>query len=68
MGLGIDEAKLRAAIGSAAKKARKKRGWFKRVDLAEELAGIVVRNLAQIPRSDLAIKIASLQEWAHGHG
>jgi hypothetical protein len=65
LGLGYLEADLRKAIGVAAKE--QKSGWFKRVDLAEELAGIVIEHGAAITQTDLCRKIVCLKEWAHGH-
>jgi hypothetical protein len=58
------EAALRKAIGAAAKS----RGWFKRVDLAERLTGIVVAHLASIGDTDLGRKTEALRVWAHGNG
>jgi hypothetical protein len=62
----IPEQPLRNAIGLAAKEASNGRGWFKRVDLAEELAVIVLQHRDAIRDTDLGRKIATLQEWAHG--
>ena len=62
----IPEQDLRNAIGLAAKAASNGRGWFKRVDLAEEVAGIVLQHRDAIRDTDLGRKIAALQEWAHG--
>jgi len=60
---------LRNAIGTAAKdqKIGGRTGWFKRVDLAEELAGIVIEHAAAIAKTDLCRKIVSLRVWAHGN-
>jgi putative ATP-dependent endonuclease of OLD family len=63
----IPEQELRIAIGCAAKDARENAGWFKRVDLGEELAGIVLNYLDRIKDSDLGIKIASLRKWSYGN-
>ena len=70
LGLGFVEADLRNAIGAAAKdqKIGGRTGWFKRVDLAEELAGIVIDYKVAIAQTDLCRKIVSLKEWAHCHG
>ncbi len=65
MGLGLAEADLRKATGAAAKD--QKGGWFKRVDLAEEVAGIVIAYRAAMAQTDLCRKIVSLKEWAYGH-
>jgi ABC-type thiamine transport system ATPase subunit len=69
IGLGFVEADMRKAIGAAAKdhKISGRTGWFKRVDLAEELAGILIGYAAAITETDLCRKIVSLKEWAHGH-
>jgi hypothetical protein len=69
LGLGLAEADLRKAIGGAAKEQKigGRTGWFKRVDLAEELTGIVIEHGAAIAQTDLCRKIVSLKEWAHGH-
>ena len=70
LGLGFVEADLRNAIGAAAKdqKIGGRTGWFKRVDLAEELAGIVIDYKVAIAQTDLCRKRVSLKEWAHCHG
>lgn len=65
LGLGFEEANLRKAIGDAAK--NQKGSWFKRVDLAEELTGIVIEHASAIAHTDLCRKIVSLKEWVHGH-
>jgi hypothetical protein len=69
MGLGLAESNLRNAIGITAKghKIGERKGWFKRVDLAEEVAGIVIEHAAAIAQTDLCRKIVSLKKWAHGH-
>lgn len=64
----IPEQLLRTAIGLAAKEAGNGRGWFKRIDLAEELAGIVLQHLDAIRDTDLGRKLAALWNWAHGDG
>lgn len=64
----VSEEVLRTAIGRSAKEARDGGGWFKRVDLAEELAGIVLHNLDAIRDTDLVRKIDALRKWAHGDG
>lgn len=70
LGLGFAEATLRNAIGIVAKTQKvgnNRTGWFKRVDIAEELAGIIIEHYAQIAEKDLGRKIASLRIWAHGN-
>jgi hypothetical protein len=69
LGLGFEEADLRKAIGLTAKdqKIGERKGWFKRVDLAEELAGIVIAHREAIAKTDLAQKIVTLRKWAHGN-
>lgn len=60
------ELKLRTEIGELAmhhKIHKSLGGWFKRVDLAEELATVVLEHLPSIAASDLAVKIRILQEW-----
>ena len=66
----LDESKLRSAVGNAAKthKIGNRKGWFKRVDLAEELADIVIRNYSTIQKKDLGVKIDALRLWAHQNG
>lgn len=61
---GLHEADLRAAVAEAA--TGKRNEWFKRIDLGETLGEIVAAALGKIPISDLATKIAILEEWAHG--
>ncbi|MCK4659806.1 MAG: AAA family ATPase [Phycisphaerae bacterium] len=65
---GSNDADLRAAIGTAAKehKAGNRKGWFKRVDLAEELASVIIAHWDAIAGSDLRQKIDELRRWAHG--
>lgn len=47
-----------------AKKA-KKQEWFKRVDLAEDLAHVISDHLEEMEDSDLANKLNELKEWIH---
>lgn len=61
-----DEGALRTAIAVAAKNHQK--GWFKRVNLAQDLAGIVVGHWAEIVGKDLHKNILVLKKWAHGNG
>lgn len=67
---GCEESKLRRAIGVAAQKHKvgNRTGWFKRVELAEDLAGIVIEHFDAILNTDLGQKIVHLREWAHGDG
>lgn len=65
LNLGVDEAALRSAVGSAAKNGK---GWFKRVGLAEELALIVITHWNAIVATDLGQKVAQLKTWAHNDG
>lgn len=60
---GISEDELRTAIGAAAKDHRS--GWFKRVDLAEEVAAIVIEHFHQVEDRDLGRKLLAVREWAH---
>ena len=65
----ITEAELRRAIAVSARKhkpAGSREGWFKRVDLAEELAGIVIDHWETLKGKDLRLKLEQLQAWAHG--
>jgi len=67
---GYDEAELRRAIAEAVMKHKvnNRKGWFKRVDLAEKLAGVVIDNWESIVHKDLGQKTAQLKTWAHGNG
>jgi hypothetical protein len=67
---GIDETVLRTALGKAAKehKPANRLGWFKRVDLAEELGDIVVRYHDRLAATDLGRKIAALKAWLFRSG
>lgn len=67
---GIDETVLRTALGKAAKehKPANRLGWFKRVDLAEELGDIVVRYHDRLAATDLGRKIAALKAWSQPDG
>lgn len=65
---GIDEAALRSAIGDAAQRhapARRAKGWFKRVDYAEDLASIVISNWESLAGKDLRLKLEQLRSWVH---
>lgn len=61
-----DESALRRAVGLAAKEYHSGKGWFKRVDLAEELAAVVIRHWMSLDGKDLRRKIDALRTWAHG--
>jgi ABC-type branched-subunit amino acid transport system ATPase component len=61
--LALSEEPLRAAIAGAAKTGNQKRGWFKRVDLAERLGKIVVGQWAAIEGTDLRSKIEAVRTW-----
>ena len=60
-----DGAKLRVALGKAAKKGA---GWFKRIDHGEELAQQVTRWLDSVPSSILAKTIGELRNWVDQNG
>jgi NAD(P)-dependent dehydrogenase (short-subunit alcohol dehydrogenase family) len=64
----VGEVNLRNAVGGAAKgKSKDKdKGWFKRVDLAEELAAIAIKHWESVRDKDLGRKITDIKEWAHG--
>lgn len=66
---GVVEAVLRGAIAEAAKNQKfgKQKGWFKRVDLAEAVANIVVAYWSEIVDTDLHKKIVELKDWAHSN-
>jgi hypothetical protein len=55
----LPEAKLRAALGTAAKRS----GWYKNVRLGRELGRVVATHLATITGSDLAKKLLALRSW-----
>jgi len=61
----VEERTLREAIGLAAKNHRhgKRKGWFKRVDLAEDLAGLVVKHWSALNDTDLFVKLSALRSW-----
>ncbi len=60
----LGEEKVRNAIKDSAKFSnKKKRGWFKRVDIAEELVAILGRQWAAIEVKDLGKKLAALRTW-----
>ncbi len=54
-----DFEELKATTGKIAKK----KGWFKRVDLAEKLSTII---LPHVNDGDLHTKLTCLKEWIHG--
>jgi len=60
---GLNESDLRKAIGDTAKR----KNWFKRVDIAEDLSKVVIEHLDKIQEKDLTQKIAALRQWAHGN-
>lgn len=64
----MEEKELRKAMGIAAKEAGKSsKGWFKRIDLGEELASIVLDYYHdQLINTDLERKINGLYMWAYG--
>jgi hypothetical protein len=59
--LSCTEAEVRSAIGKAAKK----KGWFKDLNAGQRLAEIVAEALPDISSTDLAKKLAMLEDWAH---
>lgn len=61
----VDESVLRNAIGLAARGTKNRRGWFKRVDLAEKLGDIVMQNADAIKSTSLGRTIDELRVWAH---
>jgi len=67
---GVDVTVLRTAVGKAAKdhKPANRKGWFKRVDLAEELGDIVVRHYDRLAATDLGRKILALKAWSQPDG
>lgn len=56
-----DTADLRRAIEEVAKR----KGWFKRVDLAEKLSEVVVRHIDEIREKPLGQTIEALRKWSH---
>ena len=54
--------KIRSLISKLAKEQK----WYKRPDLGKGLGLIVTKYLAQIPESDLAIKLKQLRDWIDG--
>jgi hypothetical protein len=63
---GKTQLEVREAIATAAlPRGDKSKSWFKRVGLGELLGSSVVEDLANIPTTDLAIKLADLEEWAY---
>lgn len=53
---------LRQAVGRAAKT----KGWFKTIDLGEQLGCVVAEALPRIESTDLAGRLRELEEWAYG--
>jgi hypothetical protein len=58
---GSSEDSVRLAIGSAAKK----RSWFKRIDLGEELGGMALGALHMVPQSELGKQLAEIKAWLY---
>lgn len=67
----LDESRFREAVGAAAsgkkkdKDDEKRPGWFKRIDLAEELGILVANNLSSLTATDLGVKVHQLLAWVH---
>jgi putative ATP-dependent endonuclease of OLD family len=61
----VESDALRVALGKAAKSTEKKkrRGWFKDIDRAERMAGIVFDCLGEIAHTPLAITIRDARRW-----
>lgn len=65
----LDETRLRSAIASAAKQRQGKRdGWFKRADLAHDLAELAFRYVDDNPESELVNASKELHVWTTGYG
>ncbi len=58
---GFSEDQIRNAIGLAAKQAC----WFKRIDYGERLGAIVIKDLGNVPHTNLAQKINELEQWIY---
>jgi len=56
----IESDDLRTAIGLSAKK----KNWFKRINLGEQLGVIITECLDSIKTKDLGMKLSILQDWA----
>lgn len=63
----IGEVRLRAAIGRAAKDYKDGKGWFKRVELAELFAAVIIEHFPGVAENDLWRKISVLKTWTHGN-
>lgn len=60
------EVEIREAIATVAVPGDDKaKSWFKRIDLGEALGSAVVTALPAIESTDLALKLADLEEWAY---
>ena len=57
-----DSQELRAAIGKTAKE----KGWFKRIDLGEDLGNIMAEHMEGLAGTDLRSKLEVLRQWADG--
>lgn len=66
----IDEAELRRVIGdrAAGDKSNKRKGWFKRVDLGEELGRIVASHCDGMHDKDLGKKLKVVRRWVEADG
>jgi hypothetical protein len=59
----FEEQQIREAFGKAAK--AKKAEWFKRVDLAEQLANVVLESWPEICDTPLGEGVNRLITWVH---
>ena len=61
----VSEQDIRNALGCAAKGVDKRPAWYKRYDRAERLAGVILKALPEIIRTDLGGKLQSLETWCY---
>ena len=62
----VPETLLRIAVGGAAKGTENRRGWFKRVDLAESMAEALMDNWDAIEKTALGRGVTALRDCVHG--
>jgi predicted ATP-dependent endonuclease of OLD family len=60
--LGANEERVREAVGLAAKEKE----WFKTIEWGQRLGRLLEKHLADMPDTDLAQKLRTLESWCYG--
>jgi len=59
---GISEQAIRKAIGEAAKE----KGWFKRIDIGEELGKLIIEDFPNLTGKEVATVLQQIEGWIYG--